>query len=168
PNCPDRPRVPLSYPRRDVHPPRIYGDRMVKELTLSMESRWRGSGVSMQQKRIAVAAVVGLFAAAMMAPAFLAIAVDNPIVIANQQPGSTGWQLSPSMIAADAVGQIKGYASVTSVNQNESITLYVTVNPAQTFTIDIYRMGWYGGLGGSPRFHAGPLRGLRPRACVPD
>src|SRR5437899_10057126 len=122
----------------------------------------------MQLKRIAVAAVLGLFASAIMAPASSTLAADNPIVTENQQPGSSAWRLTPPMITNDAIGQIKGYASATSVNQNESITLYVTVNPAQTYTIDFFRMGWYGGLGGRLLFHVGPLNGARQANCLPD
>jgi len=120
------------------------------------------------QRRVAVAAVLALVASAVMAPAIPALAADNPIVIENQLPGSTAWRLAPGLIADDANGQIKGYASATSVKQNESITLYVTVNPGQTYTIDIFRMGWYAGLGGRLRFHAGPLNGFQQSACLPD
>src|SRR5439155_26036322 len=66
-------------------------------------------------------------------PSGLVYAADNPIVIENQQAGSSGWQLATW--ASDAQGQIKGYASATSVNKGTPITCYVTVNPAQTFTI---------------------------------
>src|SRR5438034_9729048 len=57
------------------------------------------------------------------------LAVDNPIVLENQQPGSGNWMWSK--LADDTNQQIKGYASATSVNQNGNITFYVTVNPAQ-------------------------------------
>src|SRR5438094_8821480 len=74
----------------------------------------------------------------------------SPTVLENQQPGSGNWQMWLHGIApADDVNkQIKGYASATSVNKGESITFYVTVNPAQQYTMDVYRMGWYQGLGG--------------------
>src|SRR3954470_3748182 len=61
-------------------------------------------------------------------------AVDNPIVVENQQPGSSGWQWSK--MADDVNQQIKGYGSATSVNQNENIIFYVSVNPVQNYTID--------------------------------
>ena len=72
---------------------------------------------------------------------------SNAIVIENQQPGTTQWRANFGSTASDAGGQIKGYASATSVNKGENITFYVSVNPAQTYTIDVYRMGWYQGLG---------------------
>src|SRR5437667_9443599 len=90
-------------------------------------------------------------------------AADNPIVIENQQPGSTGWQAS--RYASDTGGQIKGYASATSVNKGMPITFYVTVNPDQTFTIDVYRVGWYQGLGGRLLQHIGPFNGPRQAPC---
>ena len=75
------------------------------------------------------------------------LAVDNPIVLENQQPGSGNWMWSK--IADDTAQQIKGYASATSVNQNQDITFSVSVNPVQNYTIDFYRFGWYGGRGRS-------------------
>src|SRR5213594_3585720 len=120
----------------------------------------------MRLRRIVVTALLSLFVWAATAPASSPLAADNPIVLENQQPGSTGWLWSPG--GDDATGQIKGYASATSVNQNESITLYVTVNLAQTYTIDFFRMGWYGGLGGRLLFHVGPLDGVQQSACLPD
>ena len=85
-------------------------------------------------------------------------AADNPIVLENQQPGSSAWMWTK--MGDDVNGQIKGYATATSVNQNESITFYVSVNPAQDYTIDFYRFGWYGGMGGRLRLHVGQARHL--------
>src|SRR5712691_7582542 len=53
---------------------------------------------------------------------------SNPIVVENQQPGTTQWRIS-GLTAADAVGEIKGYASATSINKGENITFHVSVNP---------------------------------------
>jgi hypothetical protein len=96
----------------------------------------------------------------------VAAAAGNPIVTENQQPGTSAWQLG--LTADDVSKQIKGYASLTSVLQGGSLTLYVTVNPPQSYTIDVYRIGWYGGLGGRLESHAGPLTGTSQPACLPD
>jgi len=77
-------------------------------------------------------------------PPATAAAQSNPIVIENQQPGTSQWFISKK--GTDAVGQIKGYASATSVNKGENITFFVSTNPAQAYTIDVYRIGWYGAL----------------------
>src|SRR2546430_1146607 len=123
----------------------------------------------MRSRLIAVAALRGtsLLLTAVPTQASTPAALDNPIVLENQQTGSSGWLPGP-LIASDAIGQIKGFTSAASVSQNESITLFVTVNPAQTYTIDIYRIGWYGGSGARLRLHAGPLDGIQQSACPPD
>src|SRR5438552_12833800 len=91
----------------------------------------------------------------------------SPVVLENQQPGSGNWQMWLRGIppADDSVKQIKGYASATSVNKGGSITFYVTVTPAQQYTMDVYRMGWYQGLGGRLMQSIGPLQGVTQSAC---
>ena len=94
----------------------------------------------------------------------------SPVLMENLQPGSANWQmwLNGYRNADDVHKQIKGYASATSVNKGGSITFYVTVNPAQTYTIDLYRMGWYQGLGGRLLQHIGPLTGMPQFPCPVD
>src|SRR6266542_4132048 len=46
-------------------------------------------------------------------------AAANPVVVENQQPGSNAWRMT-GPVSDDTPEQIKGYASATSVNQNES------------------------------------------------
>ena len=74
----------------------------------------------------------------------------NPIEAENCLAGSSGWLMNLNTMnpADDVNGQIKGYASATSVNKGGSINLHVSVNPAQNYSIEIYRLGWYGGTGG--------------------
>jgi hypothetical protein len=96
-----------------------------------------------------------------------AVFAANPIVTENQQPGTPGWQIG-GLVADDATGQIKGYASATSVSQNQSLNFYVTVNPPQNFNMDFYRIGWYGGVGARQRLHVGALSGVHQSACLPD
>ena len=93
---------------------------------------------------------------------------QNPIVIENQQPGTTSWQIPWGSTGNDTSGQIKGYADNVSVNKGQSITFYVSVNPVQTFSIDVYRMGWYQGTGGRLMQHIGPLNGVHQATCPTD
>jgi hypothetical protein len=117
--------------------------------------------------RILLAATLVVPAFALVTPAAPVVAADNPIVAENAMQGSAGWRMSgPS--ADDLNGQIKGYASRTSVKQSESITLYVSVNPAQTYHINVYRMGWYGGTGGRLRYTSATLDGVKQPDCPPD
>ncbi len=43
-------------------------------------------------------------------------------------------------------GEIEGYASAVSLNRGEDIKLYVNTKEP-TYTIEILRIGWYGGRG---------------------
>jgi N,N-dimethylformamidase beta subunit-like, C-terminal len=97
-----------------------------------------------------------------------AAAQSNPIVLENQQPGTSTWQIPWGSAATDSGGQIKGYASATSVNKGDAITFHVSTNPAQTYTIDVYRIGWYQGLGARLMQHIGPLSGVPQTTCPTD
>ena len=94
---------------------------------------------------------------------------NSPVATENEQPGSGNWQMWVGGTPANDVGkQIKGYASATSVNKGGSITFYVSVATAQTYTMDIYRMGYYQGLGGRLLQSVGPLAGSPQPPCLAD
>jgi hypothetical protein len=117
--------------------------------------------------RIALSALLGTLVWAGVASTMTrTLAAENAIVLENQQTGSGGWIFSK--VADDANGQIKGYASATSVKHTENIAFHVTVNPAQTYTIDVYRIGWYAGQGGRLRLRVGPLEGVQQPPCGSD
>src|SRR5690348_12596099 len=130
----------------------------------------RGRTVVVRVGRLSPLAAIALVAVALAWPGAGtttdAGAVDNPIVLENQQAGTTDWQIGP--VASDTGGQIKGYASATSVNAGESITFYISVAPVQDYTIDVYRVGYYQGLGGRRMAHVGPLTGVHQPACPSD
>lgn len=109
--------------------------------------------------------------AALLAPQ--AARAENPVVIENQQPGeSTLWQWwnDPSIVgrANDTAKQIKGYASAVSVNKGSSITFHVTVTPAQTYKMKIYRMGWYRGARGRYMTISPTIAGTTQADCPTD
>lgn len=70
----------------------------------------------------------------------------NPVEIENAQTGTRDWQIPDSRGATNR--EIEGYPSATSVNIGDTIQFYVNVATQQTVNIDVYRMGFYGGLGG--------------------
>ena len=85
-------------------------------------------------KTLILCLVLLLSCSLVVGSAFQSTAADNHIVLENQQPGTDHWQLWRSgYLAADDVDkQIKGYASATSVNKGESITVCF-INPAPCF-----------------------------------
>jgi hypothetical protein len=94
---------------------------------------------------------------------------DNPIVEENRHTGTRAWEIptAGNEVATDAGGQIKGYASATSVAPGETLTFFVTVNVPQSYDLDVYRLGWYGGAGGRLKDHR-HLNGSHQAACPPD
>src|SRR5438046_6797601 len=73
----------------------------------------------------------------------------NPIVLENRHPGSDLWHLPwPGFQVADDVAlQIKGFAASATTHPGGDVELKVTVTPAQQFQVDVFRLGYYGGLG---------------------
>jgi hypothetical protein len=74
---------------------------------------------------------------------------DNPVRAENREPGSTGWKIgAEESVASDDLGrQIKGYLSATSVDLGETVDFHVSTQPARPFTVAVFRLGDYGGVG---------------------
>jgi len=71
----------------------------------------------------------------------------NPVVNENQcKTGTSSWEVS------DYSQNLGGFTTQSSVNLGESVTLKIArngpVSPTRTVNIAVYRMGYYGGLGG--------------------
>lgn len=93
------------------------------------------------QARVAVLALALL--AALPWPAAPAAAA-NAISLENALAGDPSWQLT-GPVAQNR--EIEGYPSRPSVNIGERLRFHIsTTDPS--FTLTIYRVGWYGGIGG--------------------
>jgi len=69
----------------------------------------------------------------------------------NAKNGTGDWMLTKTRIDPKTKYRcpwIEGYCSHTSIRAGETLEIFVSTNPLSTFTLDIYRMGFYGGLGG--------------------
>ena len=83
----------------------------------------------------------------------------------NRRPGTTEWLLEHPRIDTATRYRcpwIEGYCSRASVGAGEDLHFYVSTHPATEFTIDLYRMGYYGGAGGRLMKRLGPVAG-RPQ-----
>jgi len=71
----------------------------------------------------------------------------NAIQLENEKPGSMDWILSKPAIDRE----VEGYMSRTSVNKGQRISLFYNVKSIPQMppnvTVDVYRTGWYGGVG---------------------
>ena len=93
----------------------------------------------------------------------LGSSLSNRIREENARPGTIFWQLK----SISHEREIEGYASATSVNAGEPIRFHVhTSEPA--FTLQIFRLGWYGGLGGRAMTEEITLPGLSQAMPPPD
>ena len=67
---------------------------------------------------------------------------QNPIQAENARPGTAGW------LRADAPSTvIAGYSLTTSVAPGDRLRLAVSAAPGTRYRVEVYRLGWYGGVG---------------------
>lgn len=92
--------------------------------------------------RVLVVFLAAWYVAARMPQVHLQ-ATSSLIQIENSKPGTSEWQLTNPGLTS---GIIEGYASLTSVNRGGQIRLFVNTGEP-TYTMDIFRVGYYGGLG---------------------
>lgn len=126
------------------------------------------AGVS---RRTALKAVAGLGLAAVLprraSAAEAASASSDRVRRENERPGTRDWMLTHTRVDPETKFRcpwIEGYCSRTSVRAGEEIQFFVSTNPASRFTLNVYRMGYYGGAGGRHVLRLGPFEG----ATQPD
>ena len=101
-------------------------------------------------------------AASTLPPIHTAAGADNPITAENAKPGTRDWILRHTRIDPSTRYRcpwIEGYCSHASVRAGDILQVFVSTNPAADFTLDLYRLGYYGGAGGRLIQHFGPLSG---------
>ena len=75
----------------------------------------------------------------------------------NKKQGTTDWLLTYVRSRDYRSELIEGYCSRTSVQAGDSIDIFLSVYPGTDVTIDIYRIGYYGGKGGRHITRLGPF-----------
>jgi hypothetical protein len=83
-----------------------------------------------------------------------AVPVVNPVACENTRPGTTDWQVSQD-------ASIEGFTTDISTNVGGRVDFKIRTDSPR-YTIDIYRLGWYGGDGG--RF----ITSLTPSVPLPQ
>jgi hypothetical protein len=84
--------------------------------------------------------------------------IVNPVTCENTKPGapSSQWNVSGS-----GSSNIQGFTTDISVNKGETVRFKVDT-PARSYRLDIYRMGYYGGMG------ARQVATVTPSAALPQ
>jgi hypothetical protein len=92
-------------------------------------------------RRFATAAAAALLClgAAAAAPSFAAAADLNAVQAENALPGTPGWD-------GPGTGAVEGYAEPT-VAAGDALHFHVSTRPVARYRVEIYRLGWYGGVG---------------------
>jgi hypothetical protein len=126
--------------------------------------------------RVSRREAVGLLAAgaaALGSPSSAGAAAPSPasnlIREENAKPGTRDWMLTHIEIDPATKYRspaIEGYCSHTSVQAGDTLAIHVSTRPARPFTIDLYRLGWYGGDGGRLVASLGEFAGT-PQADPP-
>jgi hypothetical protein len=89
--------------------------------------------------------------------------MSSPVAQENARPGHSGWGLQRPALARE----IEGYASAPSVERGGTIALYVSTR-APTFTLEVFRFGWYQGVGARRVFGPVNVRGAVQPAPAMD
>jgi len=90
----------------------------------------------------------------------------------NKHEGTTDWLLTKIKTDTCRISvpyqetflcrstEIEGYVSKTSYRVGDRVDVFVSTHPQSSFTVDIYRMGYYGGKGGRHIKSLGPFNGI--------
>jgi uncharacterized repeat protein (TIGR01451 family) len=119
---------------------------------------------------VIVVLACAVFASSASADAFDAMTnaaaelAPNAIQAENAKPGTPGWDEFASVASQTAVS---GYASEISVDHGDSIDFFVTTTAASV-KIDVYRTGWYGGVGARLVAAMGSFPGQAQAIPAPD
>ncbi|MDZ8055084.1 MAG: N,N-dimethylformamidase beta subunit family domain-containing protein [Aulosira sp. ZfuVER01] len=87
----------------------------------------------------------------------------NPIAIENQKLGTNSWK-----ITNQAVSEIAAYATTTSVNKGGSLPINVSLAQPGTFSINVYRIGYYAGKGARLIMTSGVINGITQPNLITD
>jgi hypothetical protein len=81
----------------------------------------------------------------------------------NEKPGTRDWMLTKTRVDPATKYRcpwVEGFCSRASVRAGEELSFFVSTNPPSPFRIDVYRTGYYGGLGGRHVVSHGPFPGV--------
>ena len=84
----------------------------------------------------------------------------------NARPGTKAWRITNKGANNN---EIEGYALVETVSPGDRVQLAVSVTGApHKFTYEVYRLGYYAGLGGREVTRGGPVQAVPQAACPPQ
>lgn len=106
--------------------------------------------------------------AAVGAPPATATTAPDParwLIEENAKEGAVGWQVPDGV--PKVWDRIRGYATTTSVNRDQDVSLRVSTAAPQ-WKVQAYRIGWYGGRAARLVWESDPVRGEQQDQPVLD
>jgi N,N-dimethylformamidase beta subunit-like, C-terminal len=100
-------------------------------------------------------------------PASQADSPHSPSLVKNEnkREGARDWQLTRVRIQGGTRGfrstWIEGYCSRQSIEGGQTLDIMVSTDPPARFIIEVFRLGFYGGLGGRSMTRLGPFQGRK-------
>ena len=90
------------------------------------------------------------------------------IAVENRARGTTAWRLPGprSLLGGEARGPVEGYVAEQAIAAGQVQTVYVNAPGAHVVTVQVYRMGWYGGTGGRLVLQSRHLPAIAQRSCT--
>ncbi|EPX60634.1 putative hemolysin [Cystobacter fuscus DSM 2262] len=83
----------------------------------------------------------------------------------NARPGTSAWRITKGANQ----NEIDGYALESTVSPGQRVSIAVSVKDGpRKFSWEVYRLGYYGGLGGREVARGGPLQAVPQGACPPQ
>jgi hypothetical protein len=97
-----------------------------------------------QQVRMLTSCTSALVSSKHVASSGVTVAAQNAIVLENQKAGTTAWKITNLAMS----NEIAGYGDATSINIGQALNLKISLAQAGQYSLDVYRLGYYGGTGG--------------------
>ncbi len=91
------------------------------------------------------------------------------VAVENRAHGTSAWRLpgaSASLLGGAAHGAVEGYVAEQAVVAGQTERVFVNAARARTVTVQVFRIGWYGGTGGRLVLQSRPLAVGRQRPCA--
>lgn len=96
-----------------------------------------------QQVRVLVSCIDAFGNSEKIVSSEVTVTAHNAIVLENQKAGTTAWKITDL-----ATNEIAGYGDATSINKGQALNLKISLAQAGQYSVDVYRLGYYGGTGG--------------------
>lgn len=109
-----------------------------------MTGYWRGGFEPV--RRLSAALVSAMLLATLSVTAARPAWAANPIADENTRAGTSGWQLTKIATAY----QVSGYITMPSVDAGTQVPVHVNLKVPEAnhdYTLEVFRMGYYGGIG---------------------